>query len=135
MKRLISTIILLLSASSVTAGPWFSHGMGVDGGDKIVNPIPKEERVYVFLRPTSSETKRDEGVPVRIIQSAENQTIADIVKAMKGAYPADYPKRPFLIVYRAETGFEAAFQAALVEASKAKFKIRARDVVWIGFSR
>ncbi len=98
------------------------------------NAIPLEERIYIFLRRAPSENKGDDNLPVKILRHAEAQTIADVVGTIKDLYPEGYPKRPFVVVYRDETGGEAAYQASVSEAGKAKFKVRSRDVIWIGFS-
>ena len=144
MKTLAYTLLLLVSASNIFAGPWFTHKAGIENGDKIDNIISSKERVYVFLRPSPSEKDRDRNTPVKILNANNTKTVTEVIKASTDIYPKDYPQEAFLMIYR-NGKLTQVYYTGLIKNSdstyngkpykqKLDFKIQPRDVIYIGYS-
>lgn len=128
-------ILALMLCGEAYAGPWYSFQLGHTIGDAVENPIPHEERVYVFRRATDSDDpQRGANILIRIFKAQPHLTLGQIFKELSPSFPSDFPKNFFVELYRDDNSSAGYHENAAKTLSSTRL-IQRRDVIWIGFSK
>lgn len=135
MKHLMAGfIVMLFSLAEGFAGPWYTLQTGLEYGDQVQNEIGLPDRIYFFRRPTVGEGMRNENYPIKIVKASPGLTLGPLLKELQKSFPADFPQRYFVLVFRPDNPDTGYYEGA-PEMLKSKRLLQARDVIWIGYSK